>query len=120
MHWEHEPVSRLWERRRLAGETATRRQGCRRSQVHGKSPGDLEFAFRDHEPLADARRMESADKSDALSKRFALPAETRDHAIAFGLRASSAPLSEGSMPRVKASIRLVLVSKQAVWARLPA
>src|SRR6059036_2301711 len=31
------------------------------------------------------------------SKRFALPAESADHAPAFGVRASSAPLSEASL-----------------------
>src|SRR5580765_6212038 len=67
--------------------------------------GSLEFEA-DRSRIQE-RRAESADKSDALQTLRA-PAESADHASAFGVRASLAPLSQG---RLRFDGRQVQVSK---------
>jgi hypothetical protein len=84
MHWDHEPKMR---------NLFISKQGILRFM----ESDDSEIVHCGHEPLAVPRQTESADKSDALSKRFALAAESADDASAFGVRASSAPLSHGRL-----------------------
>src|SRR2546422_10686124 len=61
-----------------------------------ESPLGLTTVHWDHEPLPVPRRTKSADKSDALQTLRARGLVS-DHAVAFGVRASSAPLSQGRL-----------------------
>src|SRR5438105_11022025 len=64
---------------------------------------DSEIAHCGREPLGVPRRTESADKSDALQTLRA-PAESADHGSAFGVPASSAPLSKAGCDSIAGSV----------------
>src|SRR6185503_892771 len=106
MHWDHEPdrpPARPRPRRQaLESRTRTTTRTRRRFMESPLGPTAL---HRDHEPRnRGAGRKAPINRTH--SKRFA-PAESLDRATAFGVRASSAPLSKACCDSVDGAHALI-------------